>query len=73
MKLKRLEVDGGFLRGLDLTFADGLNVLIGARGSGKTSVIEVLRYCLGIRAVTDEAQKRAREQALWSSPGFVDT
>jgi ABC-type branched-subunit amino acid transport system ATPase component/predicted nucleic acid-binding Zn-ribbon protein len=63
--LIRLEVEGGFLNGLDLAFADGLNVLIGARGSGKTSVIEVLRYCLGVRAVTDSAQRRATEQALW--------
>lgn len=65
MRLIRLEVEGGFLSGLDLAFADGLNVLIGARGSGKTSVIEVLRYCLGVRAVTDSAQRRATEQALW--------
>jgi ABC-type cobalamin/Fe3+-siderophores transport system ATPase subunit/flagellar biosynthesis chaperone FliJ len=65
MRLIRLEVEGGFLDGLDLAFADGLNVLIGARGSGKTSVIEVLRYCLGVRAVTDSAQRHATEQALW--------
>jgi Fe-S cluster assembly ATPase SufC len=65
VKLIRLEIEGGFLNGLDLAFADGLNVLIGARGSGKTSVIEVLRYCLGVRAVTSQAQKRAEEQALW--------
>lgn len=65
VRLIRLEVEGGFLDGLDLEFAEGLNVLIGARGSGKTSVIEVLRYCLGVRAVTDKAQRRATEQALW--------
>ncbi len=65
MRLIRLEVDGGFLNGLELAFADGLNVLIGARGSGKTSVLEVLRYCLGVRAVTDSAQRDATEQALW--------
>ena len=65
MRLIRLEIEGGFLNGLDLAFADGLNVLIGARGSGKTSVIEVLRYCLGIPAVTKHAQSRAEEQALW--------
>lgn len=65
MRLKRLEVEGGFLNGLDLEFAEGLNVLIGARGSGKTSVIEVLRYCLGVRAVTDKAQERATKHALW--------
>src|SRR3954453_3328459 len=65
IKLNRLEVDGGFLNGLDLQFSDGLNVLIGARGSGKTSVIELLRYCLDVPAVTDRAQLDAEGQALW--------
>ncbi len=65
MRLIRLEIDGGFLNGLDLTFVDGLNVLVGARGSGKTSVIEVLRYCLAVPAVTEPARKRAAEQAMW--------
>lgn len=65
VRLKRLEVEGGFLNGVDLQFADGLNVLIGARGSGKTSVIELLRYCLDVRAVTDRAQREAEGQALW--------
>lgn len=65
VKLKRLEVEGGFLNGVDLQFAEGLNVLIGARGSGKTSVIELLRYCLDVRAVTERAQQEAEGQALW--------
>lgn len=65
IRLKRLEVEGGFLNGVDLQFAEGLNVLIGARGSGKTSVIELLRYCLGVPAVTDRAQLDADGQALW--------
>jgi DNA repair ATPase RecN len=73
MKLVRLEVEGGFLDGLDLRFADGLNVLIGARGSGKTSVVEVLRYCLNQRAVTADAQKKAETQALWVLDGGCAT
>ncbi len=65
IKLKRLEVEGGFLNGVDLQFSDGLNVLIGARGSGKTSIIELLRYCLNVPAVTERAQLEAEGQALW--------
>ena len=65
MRLIRLEVEGGFLDGLDIAFSEGLNVLIGARGSGKTSVIELLRYCLEIPAVTKNAQRKAEEQARW--------
>ncbi len=45
--LRRLRVDGGFLAGLDLPLRDGLNCLIGGRGSGKTTVLELIRFALG--------------------------
>jgi ABC-type uncharacterized transport system ATPase subunit len=64
MKIDRLEVSGGFLDGLRLDFADGLNVLIGARGAGKTSVLELIRFALGIPAMTADAERAAHEQAL---------
>lgn len=35
IRLKRLEVEGGFLNGVDLQFADGLNVLIGVPRLGQ--------------------------------------
>lgn len=63
MKLRRLEIQGGFLNGLDLAFSDGLNVLIGPRGSGKTSVIELIRFGLGVEAVTPEAESEAADHA----------
>ena len=44
--LKSLSVVGGFLDGLDIGFADGLNCLIGHRGTGKTTVLEFVRYAL---------------------------
>ena len=47
MIIERVQVEEGFLDGLDLRFTKGLNVLIGPRGSGKTSVIELIRFCLG--------------------------
>ncbi|EKN3971782.1 ATP-binding protein [Yersinia enterocolitica] len=46
MGIERLQVQGGFLDGLDINFSSGLNVITGARGMGKTSVIELLRYVL---------------------------
>ncbi|HFE44839.1 MAG TPA: hypothetical protein ENJ18_04985, partial [Nannocystis exedens] len=45
-KLKRLRVYGGFLDRLDLRFSDGLNCIIGGRGSGKTTVLEFIRFAL---------------------------
>jgi hypothetical protein len=59
----RLEVEGGFLHGLDLELVSGLNVLIGARGTGKTSVIELVRFCLGLAAYTPTVQRRASDHA----------
>ena len=46
-----------------MDFSPGLNVMIGSRGTGKTSVIELLRYCLDATAFTREAQDSARKHA----------
>lgn len=45
--VKNLKVEEGFFNNLDLSFTPGLNVLIGGRGVGKTSIIELLRFGLG--------------------------
>jgi len=47
-KLRNLRVVGGFLDGASLDFADDLNCLIGARGSGKTTVLELVRFALDV-------------------------
>lgn len=62
MRIARLDIDEGFLHGVSIEFAPGLNVLIGARGVGKTSVIEILRYVLGAPWFTADAQSRSLEQ-----------
>ena len=45
MYIQRVQVDEGFLDGLDITFTSGLNAIIGSRGTGKTSLIELIRFC----------------------------
>jgi ABC-type taurine transport system ATPase subunit len=62
--IERIQVEEGFLDGLDLTLRDGLNVLIGPRGTGKTSIIELIRFCLGVRGYTEKSDAKAREHAL---------
>jgi DNA repair ATPase RecN len=47
-KVLGLRVTGGFLAGVHLEFADGLNCLIGGRGAGKTTALEFLRFGLGL-------------------------
>lgn len=48
---------GGFLDGAAIHFNENLNVLIGGRGSGKSSIVESLRYVIGLEPAADEAQK----------------
>lgn len=62
--IERVQVEEGFLDGLDLKLSPGLNVVIGARGAGKTSLIELIRFCLGVNGVTPDSDKRARDHAL---------
>ncbi len=47
-RILNLEVTGGFLHGTKLEFSDGLNCIIGGRGTGKTTVLEFIRYILGM-------------------------
>ncbi len=46
--IKRVRFCGGTLSGQELCFSPELNTLIGIRGSGKSSVLEALRYVLEI-------------------------
>lgn len=46
--IKKIHFEGGTLSGKTLSFSPELNTLIGIRGSGKSSILEVIRYILGI-------------------------
>lgn len=43
-RIRSIHVTGGFLDGLQVCFDDNLNCIIGGRGTGKTTVLEVLRW-----------------------------
>lgn len=49
--------EGGFLDGARIHFNGNLNVLVGGRGTGKSTVLESLRYALAIDPLGDEATK----------------
>jgi energy-coupling factor transporter ATP-binding protein EcfA2 len=49
--------EGGFLDGAAIHFNPNLNVLVGGRGTGKSTVVESIRSVLGIAAVGDDARK----------------
>ena len=64
-RLRSLRIVGGFLDGTTLEFADGLNCLIGARGSGKTTVLELIRFALDALPAADvDPAGRRRIEAL---------
>jgi hypothetical protein len=55
-----LTIEGGFLDGVTLDFVDGLNCVIGGRGAGKTTVLEFLRYILGLMPDRGPARRARR-------------
>ena len=56
-ELIALAWEGGFLDGAALHLNANLNVLVGGRGTGKSTIIESIRAVLGLNAIGDEAQK----------------
>lgn len=46
--IKSIQFEGGTLSGKTIYFSPELNTLIGIRGSGKSSVLEIMRYVLEI-------------------------
>ena len=57
MKIEKLEIKEGFLSGLVLNFTPGLNVIIGPRGAGKSSILELIRFACRVPAPGDLAQR----------------
>jgi len=56
-EFRALSWQGGFLDGCSLAFNENLNVLVGGRGTGKSTVIESLRYVLGFDPLGVDARK----------------
>lgn len=49
--------EGGFLGDTSVHFNGNLNVLVGGRGTGKSTMIESMRYALGLDPFGEEARK----------------
>ena len=63
MYIKRIHIEEGFLDGLDVNLVAGLNVVIGARGTGKTSLIEMTRFCLDVDSYGTDDQLHSMKHA----------
>jgi len=52
-----LSISGGYLDGVEIAFSRHLNTVIGGRGTGKSTLLECLRYVLDIPPKGRQAQK----------------
>jgi DNA repair exonuclease SbcCD ATPase subunit len=62
--IETIKIEGGVLDGFHENLNPGLNVIIGGRGTGKSSVIELIRFGLGAPSSSDATGKEALEHAL---------
>lgn len=60
-RIEELKVTGGYLDGVQIDFSEHLNAIIGGRGTGKSTLIECMRYALGVRPIGKNAQKQHDE------------
>lgn len=70
--IKSISFEGGKLNGKKINFSPELNNLIGIRGSGKSSILEILRYSLGIELMNtsvDEPYKSDLIRYIMGSGG----
>lgn len=63
---------GGKLNGITVNFSPELNTLIGIRGSGKSSILEAIRYALDIgESTVDEKYKKELVKSVLGSGGQI--
>ncbi len=73
--IRSVRFTGGTLNGQELCFSPELNTFIGIRGSGKSSILEVLRYALEIpfgEKVGDKKYKEKLVEFTMGSGGKVE-
>jgi energy-coupling factor transporter ATP-binding protein EcfA2 len=58
--IERVQVEGGFLGGLDLWLNPNLNCIIGGRGTGKSALLELIRHAFDTEAKTQENLRQGK-------------
>jgi ABC-type cobalamin/Fe3+-siderophores transport system ATPase subunit len=62
--IKSIAFQGGLLNGKQISFSAELNNLIGIRGSGKSSVLEILRYALNMPFGSQAVDKEYKDELI---------
>lgn len=63
-----LNVFGGYLDGLTIEFSDNLNAVIGGRGTGKSTIINLIRYALDLLP-KDKIRRKEFDEMLENNLG----
>lgn len=69
--INSISFQGGKFDGQSILLSSELNTLIGIRGSGKSAILEVIRYSLGLNPQTDKEYKESLIKSVLSSGGKV--
>lgn len=59
--IDQIKVYGGYLDGLSIELSRNLNTAIGGRGTGKSTLIELIRYSLDLEPKSADAKKYVKE------------
>ena len=73
--IERIRFVGGYLDGLDIELSDYLNAVIGGRGTGKSTLLECIRYAFDLEPKTQNALKQHKsviESNLGKERGMVE-
>lgn len=63
-RIQNIRFTGGTLAGKQIHFSPELNTMIGIRGSGKSSILEVIRYVLGLPVGEKFGDKKYKEDLV---------
>jgi len=61
-RIRSVQILGGFMDGLQIHLDDRLNCIIGGRGTGKSTTLELIRY--GLDAMPTDSKERKRVESL---------
>lgn len=67
-RIENLKVIGGYLDGLNIQFSEHLNAIIGGRGTGKSTILECIRFVLQLTPIGVNAKKQ-HEQIIKENIG----
>ncbi len=60
-RIESLKVTGGYLDSVHIDFSEHLNAVIGGRGTGKSTLLECIRYAFELKPISKNALKQHNE------------